>query len=328
MFITTLVMAIKSKQNALLDLIVLPKINKTPGYLIMVTGIVASLGVLLMAACAVCSGLCCKLQNLFTCCNCFCGFIWAVVYMTIGVGLIVAWKQAEKLVKDVCDPSKTPTGALESLKDIGPQTAEIYRTIDGFFCATACPCSADVADPNFTDGTARETEAGGFISIQDCLDAKEGEMEKFKDQLSEFSQMGADTSDAEESIAEAEEMIEKAKAFMGYAKQIEETYKCSGLCEQEPIFYFSDCTVDVKEPCYKSIGKIIQGLFGNYGIVFVIASSFIIVSWCVNWGFCCCRKDNKTPGGRAQNPKSPHSNLKTTHEAGYVPQGMPQQPFY
>ena len=80
------------------------------------------------------------------------------------------------------------------------------------------------------------------------------------------------------------EMIEQ---FMEFMKIMEEDYKCSGICEKEDIFYFSDVNEKVEKPCYKDIGGgILQGLFGNYGIIFIVSAVIILIGWCVNWGLC------------------------------------------
>lgn len=73
---------------------------------------------------------------------------------------------------------------------------------------------------------------------------------------------------------------------MDYVGQIEENYKCSGICDKEDVYFFSDATVAPEKGCVEYISVGIKGSIQLYCLGYLAISAALMVGWCVHVGLC------------------------------------------
>jgi len=131
--------------------------------------------------------------------------------------------------------------------------SKIYQKSKDLFCSEECPCNLN----NSYD----EYEADNFIisnkganSVQECPN-----LESF------FTK-------------------EEQKSFYSL-NSLENVYECSGICEENPIFMFSDINKgQPRDMCTNSIFKMLFNLYILIGSVFIV-NSFILLIFSINSAF-------------------------------------------
>lgn len=66
--------------------------------------------------------------------------------------------------------------------------------------------------------------------------------------------------------------------FMNFLGEIEEENECSGVCQQQGLYYFSDVSKGVpKKNCKEEFAKEMKRSFGNYGIGCIIIGFLLCI---------------------------------------------------
>lgn len=80
--------------------------------------------------------------------------------------------------------------------------------------------------------------------------------------------------------------------MMDKVGEVEKKFKCSGICSQQSIYYFSDVNMGAPEKrCLEALsGEVLFDSTGKYGAAFLIIWFFLLLGWCAHWGVYRCKK--------------------------------------
>lgn len=170
---------------------------------------------------------------------------------------------------------------------------KIYNTSDTFYCTTSgCACQAKLEDfkagenQTYYQSLTLSTNSG-VKSVQYCPDYLE---QVYEDLLVDkiFGTLTEETdvdmiSEYEDDYPDGPELskkkgVAKMQRFMNFLGKIEEDNKCSGVCTQKNLYYFSDVSMGVPTTnCKLAFEKQIEKAYGNYGIGCIIIGFLLCV---------------------------------------------------
>lgn len=187
-----------------------------------------------------------------------------------GIALVIGAKYAHKQVDKACG-----SGGGKFADAFGA----IYSTADSIYCDSSITCGCDYSGATLTSGSKTyDQTSGGIKSVQECKDHLE----------SAFADYGITFNSLDDIVS-----------YLDLFGDIEKGYHCSGVCDKEPVYYFSDISKGFpKKKCKGSIqteliGKVVQGT----GIAYIVTGSVLCIIWFVQYGLCCRKKQQPGSGG-------------------------------
>jgi hypothetical protein len=198
--------------------------------------------------------------------------ICTLVLLVVGILTIVATTIIASAMDDAC--------AADSDSSISESFRELYSSADTFYCVASngCVCYSTLhVGPGFsaTNTSSTVTNAQGCTSFLETA----------------YADYGIDF-DGEGGISE----------YLGYFGDIEKDFKCSGMCDLKPKYYFSDINNGIPvKVCLDSIkNDLILGEVQGYGIGYTIAGAVLFMIWFVQYGLCCRKNPDAEKGETKQ----------------------------
>lgn len=190
-----------------------------------------------------------------------------IFFIAIGVFLVILAGYIKTGLDDACNGSGGGIGEIFE---------ELYSTADSIWCESTngCECYVDYTlDGSLAirGSTYDTSNSADFYNVQDCSDYLE----------SAFADYGVDFSDISEIVE-----------YLDLFGDIESGYKCAGICNRMPVYYFGDTKDgEPEKACKSSIDKnLVQHTIQGAGIAYIVTGAFIVVIWFIQYGLC-CRKD-------------------------------------
>lgn len=193
-------------------------------------------------------------------------------FVIVGIGLLYGANYAIDEINEVCDGGDNDS-------DLAKAFDELYETSDTIFCVDAssgCVCYLN----HIPIGGARASAT--YISspsptirtVQECSSYLET---AFADYDVDF-----------DGVSDIEE-------YLGYFGEIEESYSCSGVCNYQSVYYFSNSENGAPEKkCQEFItDDILRDIVGLIGIAYLSTGCAFFLIWCVQYGFCCRNQNNR-----------------------------------
>lgn len=228
---------------------------------------------------------------------------------------IVVTTQMEK----VCDDSSTSDGDSKAWQ-VGDKFNTAYETADKFFCTVACPCEVTAAEKTRLETTktgptwSYVTNGSGNKACQYCANI----IDEIYDATSMDALIGKVVAEGEYTAEEqakykadnpdkanrpADKRRAKFQEVMNYLGEIEEDNKCSGFCNKQIQYYFSDVgNGQPEKPCLDALkGPIALELLGKYAICFMVIAFALMAGWCCHCGLWKGNKKKKPSHAQVQN---------------------------
>jgi hypothetical protein len=161
---------------------------------------------------------------------------------------------------------------------------ELYSTVDDIYCRSSAMNGCDCASVSFVPNPARSTpEAYSFggssdmINVQECTSYLENV----------FANYGIDFDSVSDIVD-----------YLDYFGDIEDGYSCSGICDYQSVYYFSDITSGAPDgSCEGNIrDDLITHVIEGSGIAYIVTGCFILCIWFIQYGLCCRKKNLGNPG--------------------------------
>ncbi|CAI2387239.1 unnamed protein product [Moneuplotes crassus] len=186
---------------------------------------------------------------------------YCIIYGAIIMGLSVY--MANK-VDETCKFTGSSDSLAIRLENVYPDAAAV-------FCTSSCPCY--IGSSSYSSGmTYATTSSSGNKKVQEC--------DKYL--MDAYANYEIDFND-----------VEELKRYLGYYGQIEQEYKCSGICAQRAIYYFSDSSSGVPDKsCLDGIKESVRpGDFYIIGVLNLVTGILLFFLWNIQFGLCC--RNNK-----------------------------------
>ena len=92
--------------------------------------------------------------------------------------------------------------------------------------------------------------------------------------------------------------VSALSTYLDYFGEIEQSYSCSGFCSKLPIYYFYNSNAgDPSAACKDKIkSELLDSEMKMYGIAFTCIGCIMFLSWFVQYGLCCRRKESSGQG--------------------------------
>lgn len=219
----------------------------------------------------------CTSWKRFCCCHCLFAFILTIIYIIIlvlGIFLIVVSTTAVDAIDEACG------GKSDS--EIAKNMNELYTRSDTFYCMaapTGCPCAVThVPKDTLTRTYVVPNTVGSVTNVQACKDKLQAA----------YASYGVSFDDINDIIK-----------YLDYFGDIEEEYKCSGICIQQAKYYFWDSTKgEPTKACKDPIkDELLIGEVQGFGIGYVVIAAVLMVVWFVQYGLCCRKQPAPGHGG-------------------------------
>lgn len=204
-------------------------------------------------------------------------------------------------MEKVCDTSDS-SGDSKAW-EVGDKFNTAYEVADEFFCTVACPCEVK-GDRKVELETARPEVKWSYVdtntgnkACQYCADI----IDKIYDETGMDSLIGQvvaegtytaeeqakyQTDNPDKAARPADKRKAKFQEVMNYLGEIEEENNCSGFCNKQIQYYFSDVNNAAPEkPCLDALkGPIALELLGKYAICFMVIAFALMAGWCCHCG--------------------------------------------
>jgi hypothetical protein len=197
-----------------------------------------------------------------------------LIFIAIGAILVFVAGIMKTGLEDACNADDGTVAEIFS---------ELYLTVDTIYCrSTSAGC--DCANAGFVPSPQRSspeayslTGSSNMVNVQECTSYLENV----------FANYGIDF----DSVGDIVE-------YLDYFGDIEDGYSCSGICDPESVYYFSDITSGAPDgACEKNIrDDLITHVIEGSGIAYIVTGCFIFCIWFIQYGLCCRKKNLGNPG--------------------------------
>ena len=171
-----------------------------------------------------------------------------------------------------------------------------------------CTCNLGTYVPNLSDGNrqdAYDTDiVNGVTKLQQCSTAS------IQTAYGNYTVSADDIGDFLE--------------YLDYFGDIEDEYKCSGVCNYEVVYYFSNTLNGRPEKeCYVSIkDELLLGEMRGMGIGFIVSGIVLLIVIFIQYGLWC----REEPKKQQQRQQQRHQQQPRKHKYVYAGTNQPSQP--
>lgn len=233
-----------------------------------------------------------------------CGCCACLILLVVGI-VSVAFNS---VIADTIDYScGTKTGSSsEMTKDIQTLFTKLYTTSRNYYCNSPCPCTVKATSyANWTTNNPSQlsfysslntTVSGNVVNVQWCQNS----FSQIMSDLGVEALFGkGDTPQAERdqyakdypnnAPLNQKQSLARLQRFMDFMGTLETRFNCAGICEKQPIFYFSNINNGIPVgPCASKLKEnYMISKLKDYGIGLIIIGILLIIPWLLHFALYC-----------------------------------------